>query len=158
MEWTFGKDTQVPDIRTRLGTPHGIVMECSGLHTHNKRSECPGLNALVMSYVANYPAFRERLQVTKTMLMGEVRAKRLQDPDDVPLLDVITVCRDGFHRPVACAELLAFVLLQRGWHVHVEHMHQEFWGWCKGDCRKCLSCEHARAEALEYALTTWRRV
>ena len=131
-------------------------MDCTGLL--DKRADCPGLNALVMARVANHDGFREWMQVAKAMLRRELRAKRLQSPDDAPLLDIVNVCRSGKHKSVACAQLLAFVLGHRAWHVTVDHMHHEFWGSCKGDCRKCLSCEHAKADALEYALTTWRQV
>ena len=157
LEWTCVKDTQVlaKEILIRLDIPHGIVMDCTIFH--NEHTECPGLNVLVMARVANDPAFREWLQFAKTMLsMGGLRPKRLQDPqDDVPLLDLITVCPDGLHRSVACAELLAFVLLQRGWRVHVEHMHQDRWGKCSGNCKKCRSCRRVKAEAFQHALTIW---
>ena len=155
------KDPQVlaREILSRLDIPLGIVMDCNGFP--NDFTECPGLNALVMARVATDPAFRDWLQFAKTMLtIKGLRPKSLQDPpDDVPpLLDLITVCRDGVHRSVACAELLASVLLQQGWRVHVEHMHHERWGKCKGDCKKCLSYDYAKPKALERALSIWRLV
>ena len=155
------KDPQVlaREILSRLDIPFGIVMDCNGFP--NEHTECPGLNALVMARVATDPAFRDWLQFAKTMLtIKGWRPKSLQDaPDDVPpLFDLITVCRDGVHRSVACAELLASVLLRQGWRVQVEHMHHERWGKFNGDCKWCLSSDHVKASALDYALTIWRLV
>ena len=147
------------EILSRLDIPFGIVMDCNGFPNEHPLS-CPGLNALAMARVATDPAFRNWLQFAKTMLTTKgLNPKSLQEPPEHdPLLNLITVCRDGVHRSVACAELLASVLLQQGWRVHVEHMHQERWGKCKGDCKRCLSFDHVKAEAFEHALTIWRLV
>ena len=159
LEWSKHKHINElsQELLTALGKQSAVVMEC--LAFHDKRTDCPGVNAEVMHRIASSWKFKEWMRATKAIIMREVQIKRVDNPGGVPNVEIVMVCRSGKHRSVACAELTAFVLRHLRWTVSIEHIHDEHWGrWCKGGCNRCQKCSHVKKDAFDLALTTWHSV
>ena len=81
-------------------------------------------------------------------------------PKDKPVVRVLVLCPKGTHRSVACAEILKYIVQEKGMVCEndIEHISMNNW---EGHCRLCSDCEFPetqprRKEVLEKALQLLR--
>ena len=133
-----------------------VVLECTMFG--DRHSSCPGSGPVFMSRVARNDKFVGWLKAAKSAIFSELRRKRVRNPMGEVNLYIVTVCRTGKHKSVACAELLAVALEELRWKVEVNHMGDQLWGRCRGNCQRCQQYAHANNDTFELALSLWQLV
>ena len=144
------------ELEEKLGVGRIVVLECTLFD--ERHSSCPGSGPVFMYRVARNDKFEGWLKAAKSAIFSELRRKRVRNPMGEVNLYIVTVCRTGKHKSVACAELLAVALEELRWKVKVNHMCDQLWGRCMGNCQRCQQYAHVNNDTFELALTIWQLV